>query len=166
MCRLTSGIDGVFHPGWEAERLVMRESWWPIVGSCLESAIGALTHSRRMFRSTKKAKGWHLSRHRWKSLSSLQAERYRSEFGRLVLGRFERSRELGVSVRNLLTTLFFYSLSCTTTPLGLAREAQDSAKRLQRRSRSHRTEGGRGISLPRANVANFGRLRRGFTRTR
>ncbi|GAA5833770.1 hypothetical protein JCM3766R1_000094 [Sporobolomyces carnicolor] len=26
--------------GWEAERLVMRESWWPIVGSCLESAIG------------------------------------------------------------------------------------------------------------------------------
>ncbi|GAA5960275.1 hypothetical protein JCM3765_002524 [Sporobolomyces pararoseus] len=26
--------------GWEAERLVMRESWWPVVGSCLESAIG------------------------------------------------------------------------------------------------------------------------------
>ncbi|GAA5847775.1 hypothetical protein JCM5353_007638 [Sporobolomyces roseus] len=26
--------------GWEAELLVMRESWWPFVGSCLESAIG------------------------------------------------------------------------------------------------------------------------------
>ncbi|GAA5927414.1 hypothetical protein JCM1841_000464 [Sporobolomyces salmonicolor] len=26
--------------GWEKELFVMRESWWPFVGSCLESAIG------------------------------------------------------------------------------------------------------------------------------
>ncbi|GAA6006214.1 hypothetical protein JCM11491_002073 [Sporobolomyces phaffii] len=44
--------------GWEKEKLVMRESWWPVIGSCLESAIGG-NHFRAYSQATSGA--WFLS---------------------------------------------------------------------------------------------------------
>jgi hypothetical protein len=81
--------DGVIS-GWKEELFEMRESWWPFVGSCLESVIGELTWFARFVGSEEVEP--HLPFvHRRQSLSSMEAERYPGRLRRLVSRRLERS---------------------------------------------------------------------------